>query len=370
MGKKVRVGIILGGKSAEHEVSIQSAKNIIEAIDKDKYDVIPIAIDRRGRWYLKEGTGFLGHADDPAGIQLEQEHEKTGIIPGERSRQFINLSTGDRPAGIDVAFPVLHGPFGEDGTVQGLLKLANIPFVGADILGSAIGMDKDVMKRLLREAGIPIARFITLTRSTAKNIGFQDVEGSLGLPVFVKPANLGSSVGISRVTCQEAYHEAIEVALAYDHKILIEEEIKGREIECSVLGNEEPIVSLPGEIRPRHEFYSYRAKYLDDHGALLEIPARLPEGITREIQACALKAFQVLCCEGMARVDFFLRDNNEIVVNEINTIPGFTKISMYPKLWEKSGITYKDLIDRLINLAFERQSRGRRLKTSLMGDPD
>ena len=365
MERKIRVGVLFGGKSAEHEVSLQSAKYIIEAIDKDKYEVIPIAIDKRGRWYLKEGPGFLLHEDDPAHIQLEQTHEEIGIIPGEMSHQLINLSKQQRVGEIDVVFPVLHGPFGEDGTVQGLLKLANIPFVGADLLGSAIGMDKDVMKRLLRDAEIPIANFLVLNRTTVNEIGFDEIRETLGLPVFVKPANLGSSVGISRADNERAYKEAVGLALQFDYKIIIEEGIRGREIECAVLGDEAPVASLPGEIHPQHEFYSYQAKYIDEEGALLEIPAKLPDNAIREIQACAIKAFQVLCCEGMARVDFFLKEGHEIIVNEINTIPGFTKISMYPKLWEESGISGPELIDRLINIALERQKRDQNLKTSL-----
>jgi D-alanine-D-alanine ligase len=262
-----------------------------------------------------------------------------------------------------VVFPVLHGPFGEDGTVQGLLKLANIAFVGAGVLGSAIGMDKDVMKRLLRDAGIPVVRFMVANRYSSNGIDFDDVRDQLGLPLFVKPANLGSSVGIHKVNDRDEFERAVRDALNYDNKILIEECIKGREIECSVLGNDNPIASVPGEILPRHEFYSYEAKYLDENGAVLEIPAKLPAETSERIRQLATKTFTVLCCEGMARVDFFLRNDEEIIVNEINTIPGFTRISMYPKLWEATGISYSDLIDRLIQLAIERFAGEKRLKT-------
>jgi D-alanine-D-alanine ligase len=264
---------------------------------------------------------------------------------------------------LDVIFPVLHGPFGEDGTVQGLLKLANIAFVGAGVLGSAVGMDKDVMKRLLRDAGIPIARFIAVSRYSSKQTGFDDVRGRLGLPLFVKPANLGSSVGIHKVSHRNQFERAVRDAFNYDNKILVEECINGREIECSVLGNDKPIASVPGEILPRHEFYSYEAKYLDENGAVLEIPAKLLPDTAERIRQLAIQTFSVLCCEGMARVDFFLRNGKEIIVNEINTIPGFTRISQYPKLWEATGISYTELIDRLIQLAIERFEREKRLKT-------
>jgi len=365
MERKIRVGVIFGGKSAEHEVSLQSARNIIEAIDKNKYEVVLIGMDRKGRWYLSESSRYLLEEDDPKLIRLADANEEVGLIPGEESNQLLNISTHERIGRIDVVFPVLHGPYGEDGTVQGLLKLANIPFVGADVLGSAIGMDKDVMKRLFRDAGIPTAKFLVFHRSSRGAIDFEEVTNQLGSPVFIKPANLGSSVGISKVKDKDEFDKAVQLAFEYDSKILIEEYIEGREIECSVLGNEEPIASLPGEVLPQHEFYSYEAKYIDEKGAVLKIPVKLPKDVTEQIQDYALKAFKVLCCEGMARVDLFLKGDNEIFVNEVNTIPGFTQISMYPKLWEVSGLSYTELIDRLIQLAMERFERDRKLKTSL-----
>jgi D-alanine-D-alanine ligase len=266
---------------------------------------------------------------------------------------------------VDVVFPVLHGPFGEDGTVQGLLKLANLPFVGAGVLGSAVGMDKDVMKRLLRDAKIPVPKFLVFERSELGRIKYAPVKRLLGLPFFVKPANLGSSVGISKVTNEREFSGALREAFRYDNKVLLEEGINGREIECSVLGNDNPIASLPGEIITSHDFYSYDAKYLDEKGAQLIVPARLPKQVVTRIQELALKAFKVLCCEGMGRVDFFLRGRSEVIVNEINTIPGFTTISMYPKMWQASGISYSRLIDRLIRLALERFQREKRLRTSV-----
>jgi len=264
-----------------------------------------------------------------------------------------------------VVFPVLHGPYGEDGTIQGLLELANIPYVGAGVLGSAISMDKDVMKRLFREAGIPVVKFLVFTHNSLEKIDFDWVRDKLGLPFFIKPANLGSSIGMNKVKKKEEFQPALEEAFQYDNKILVEEYIEGREIECSVLGNHNPVASLPGEIISRHEFYSYEAKYLDNKGAILEIPARLSQKLIRKIQNLSIKVFKVACCKGMARVDFFLKQNKEIIVNELNTIPGFTRVSMYPKLWEASGISYPELIDRLIQLALERFQEKKRLKTSM-----
>jgi D-alanine-D-alanine ligase len=363
MGRKIRVGILFGGRSAEHEVSLQSAKNIIDAIDADKYEVVLIGIDKKGQWHLNEHSRFDLPVAEPSLPELPESPENLALVPGKQNDQLVALSGEQRLGSLDVIFPVLHGPFGEDGTVQGLLKLANIAFVGAGVLGSAIGMDKDVMKRLLRDAGIPIAQFLVEHRYSAKEIGFDNARHQLGLPLFIKPANLGSSVGIHKVKDRAEFENAIHDAFNYDDKVLIEECIHGREIECSVLGNDNPIASVPGEILPRHEFYSYEAKYLDENGAALEIPAKLPLAISARVQQLAIKAFSVLCCEGMARVDFFLRNDGEIIVNEINTIPGFTRISMYPKLWEATGISYSELIDRLIQLAIERFEREKRLKT-------
>jgi D-alanine-D-alanine ligase len=363
MSRKIRVGILFGGRSAEHEVSLQSAKNVIDAIDTNKYEVVLIGIDKKGHWHLNQESRFLLPPAESGLPELPERAGNLALVLGKQDEQLVALSSHQSPGSLDVIFPVLHGPFGEDGTVQGLLKLADVAFVGAGVLGSAVGMDKDVMKRLLRDAGIPIARFIVATRYSPKEIGFDYTRGHLGLPFFVKPANLGSSVGIHKVKNRQEFEGAVRDAFNYDNKILIEECISGREIECSVLGNDNPIASVPGEILPRHEFYSYEAKYLDDKGAVLEIPAKLPPAISERIRQLAIKAFSVLCCEGMARVDFFLRDSEEIIVNEINTIPGFTRISMYPKLWEATGISYSELIDRLIQLAIERFEREKRLKT-------
>jgi D-alanine-D-alanine ligase len=363
MPRKSRVGILFGGRSAEHEISLQSARNIIEAIDRNKYEVVLIGIDKRGQWHLNEESGFLVPVTQSKLTELPGTAENLALVPGKQSEQLVAFSGQERLGSLDVIFPVLHGPLGEDGTVQGLLKLANIPFVGAGVLGSAVGMDKDVMKRLLRDAGIPVARFIVANKYAGEEIAFDHALGQLGLPLFIKPANLGSSVGIHKVKDPQGFEAALGDAFNYDNKILIEECIDGREIECSVLGNDNPIASVPGEILPRHEFYSYEAKYLDEKGAVLEIPAKLPSEISERIRQVAIKTFSVLCCAGMARVDFFLRNDKEVIVNELNTIPGFTKISMYPKLWEATGISYSELIDKLIELAIERFDREKRLKT-------
>ena len=362
MASKIRVGILFGGKSAEHEVSLQSAKNVIEAIDREKYEVVLIGLDKQGRWLLNDTSEFLLNTNNPKLIKLNAASDSVALIP-QSNGTISNLSNHGTDLSVDVVFPLLHGPFGEDGTVQGLLKLANVPFVGAGVLGSAIGMDKDVMKRLLKEAGIPIGKFLVF-RASDEGLEYGEITKTLGSPLFVKPANLGSSVGINKVKSSEEFDLAIREAFDYDTKILIEEHIEGREIECSVLGNENPIASVPGEVLPHHEFYSYEAKYIDENGAGLEVPAKLSPDIAKKIRELAVKTFRTLSCEGLGRVDFFLKDDSEILVNEINTIPGFTSISMYPRLWEASGISYGDLIEKLLQLAMERFEREQKLKTT------
>ena len=365
MNRKTRIGILFGGRSAEHEVSVQSAKNILEAINKEKYEVVLIGINKEGRWRLKK-TSELSLLSEGSNIsRLNREDEGAVLIPEEKESNLFPLLGERELKKVDVVFPVLHGPYGEDGTIQGLLELANIPYVGAGVLGSAVGMDKDVMKRLLREAGIPVVKFLTFNRNSLKEIDFGRVRDELKLPLFVKPANLGSSIGMNKIKKKEQFQPALKEAFQYDNKILIEECIKGREIECSVLGNDDPVASLPGEILPQYEFYSYEAKYLDDKGAILEIPARLSPDIVHKIQELSLRVFKIMCCQGMARIDFFLKNNEKIIINELNTIPGFTRISMYPKLWEASGIPYSELIDRLIQLALERFEEKKKLKISV-----
>lgn len=360
--KKIRVGILFGGKSAEHEISLLSAKNIVDALDKNKYEPVLIGIDKTGRWLMHRHSEWLLNSADPKLIALNKANSESVALVPQSAGRLTSLDSGHQEQAVDVVFPVLHGPYGEDGTIQGLLKLAGVPFVGAGVLGSAVGMDKDVMKRLLREAGIPVPKFLVCRHH--ERADFAHVTRELGLPVFVKPANLGSSVGISKAKDRAGFEKAVRDALAYDTKILVEEAIQGREIECAVLGNDEPIASVPGEIIPNHEFYDYDAKYVDENGARLEAPAKLPPETVKRVQELAIRTFKTLNCEGMGRVDFFLKADGTLLVNEINTIPGFTKISMYPRLWALSGISYTELLDRLIGLAFERFERERRLKHS------
>lgn len=362
MKQKLRVGIIFGGRSTEHEVSLQSAKNVIEALDKSKFEPVLIGIDKTGRWQLNESSNYLLNAENPKLIKINNSDTNVTLVNNNQGGELVHWDKGEGLGKIDVVFPVLHGPYGEDGTMQGLLKLFNVPFVGCSVLGSAIGMDKDVMKRLLREAGIPIAKFIVLR--VGEKIEFNKVKKELGVPMFIKPANAGSSVGVSKVENKQEFDEAIKEALKYDSKILIEQGVKGREIEVAVLGNEDPQASIPGEVIPTKDFYSYDAKYISDDGAILEIPAKLSKSEIRKIQQTALEAYKTLCAEGMSRVDMFLTESGEVFINEINTIPGFTKISMYPKLWEISGLSYKDLITKLIELAIERHKKEQKLKTS------
>jgi D-alanine-D-alanine ligase len=363
MKKKLRVALLFGGKSAEHEISLISARTIVAAMDKKKYEVVAIGIDKQGRWHLDD-RALLLRGKEQSKVEFRDTTNAAAVMPGDTATPMVRPSrTGFGALGaIDVVFPILHGPFGEDGTVQGLLKLANLPFVGAGVLGSAVGMDKDVMKRLLRDANIPIGKFLAFNRWD--KIRFAQVRKALGMPLFIKPANLGSSVGISKVVNPAQFAAAVKEAFRYDNKIVIEEFIRGREIECSVLGNDNPIASLPGEIIVNRDFYSYAAKYLDDQSSRLEIPAKLPKAIIKKVRDTALRAYRALCCEGMGRVDFFIEADGRVLVNEINTIPGFTQISMYPKMWEATGISYAQLIDRLIQLAIARHRSEKRLRTS------
>ncbi|MEW5763346.1 MAG: D-alanine--D-alanine ligase [Acidobacteriota bacterium] len=355
---RVRVGIIFGGKSGEHEVSIQSAKNIFEALDREKYEPILLGVDKKGVWHLGSDAAFILNDTNPRLIALNAL--APAVLPvdtGEGGLALVSRENGSGLAKVEVFFPIMHGTFGEDGSLQGLLRLLDAPFVGASVLGSAVGMDKDVMKRLLRDAGLPIPRFETVRAHEATPERRAAILESLGLPVFVKPCNLGSSVGISKVKRAEDLGRAMEEAFGFDSKVIVEEAVLGREIECAVLGNEKPEASVLGEIVPTHEFYSYEAKYIDENGARLVIPANVPQWMSDRIRGLALEAFKVLECAGMARVDFFLREDGTALINEINTLPGFTRISMYPKLWEASGLPYPRLLDRLIQLALDRHRK-------------
>jgi D-alanine-D-alanine ligase len=335
---RIRVAVLLGGRSSEHDVSLASARSVIDALDPERYETVSVEIGRDGRWEL--GTGA---ANGSAAETLPVPTSKVPATLGE----------------VDVVFPVLHGPFGEDGTVQGLLELAGVPYVGAGVLGSALAMDKDVFKAVMRDRGIPVTRNITLRRAGKPH------ENPFGFPVFVKPARLGSSVGISKARDEEELAAAVELAFEHDEKVLVEEFVDGIEVECSVLGNERPEASLPGEIVSHGfsgvDWYDYSAKY-DEGGMELVIPPRLPDETIERVRELAVKAFVAGECEGMARVDFFVRPDGEVLVNELNTIPGFTATSVYAKLFEASGVPYPELVDRLVQLALDRHERRARLR--------
>ncbi len=363
---KLRVGIVFGGKSAEHEVSLQSAKNIVDAIDKTKFEVLLLGIDKQGEWHLNDAADYLLHANDPAHIALNRPENTVALVPGIADAQLIESRQGSALPQVDVIFPIVHGTLGEDGSMQGLLRMANLPFVGSGVLGSAVSMDKDVAKRLLRDAGLNVAPFVTLTRANRARFTFADVTARLGLPLFVKPANQGSSVGVSKVTREAEFDAAIALAFEFDHKVLIEKGIVGREIECAVLGNAFPEASTCGEIVVNDTFYSYDTKYIDDKGAQVVVPAAIDPEVNDRIRAIAVAAYQALACAGMARVDVFLTPDNEVIINEINSLPGFTNISMYPKLWQASGLDYQTLITRLIELALERHESDAALKSSIV----
>lgn len=363
--KKLRVAVLFGGRSAEHEVSLRSARNVINMIDRDRYDVVAIGIDKEGRWFLGDEAKLLIDEQDPTLVKLNRASTDLVVQPGNAEAPLVP-SDGTLGGSIDVVFPVLHGPYGEDGAVQGLLKLAGLPFVGAGVLGSAAGMDKDVMKRLLRDAGIPNADFVTIRAHERASVRYADVEAKLGTPMFVKPANLGSSVGVHKVRNAAEFDAALDDALSWDSKVVVEEMIVGREVECSILGNDDPRASVVGEIVTQggHDFYSYDAKYIDEKGAQLNIPADLDPTVAERVRAISIEVYRVLECAGLARVDSFVTPDGEICVNEINTLPGFTNISMYTKLWEASGVSQTELIDELLRLALERHARESALRTS------
>ncbi len=350
--RKYRVGVLFGGRSSEHEVSLASAKNVMDALREAGHAVVPIGITQQGRW-LPQGDAWARLSTKAAGmLHADSPEDETGwgLLPhGEAGHGLPE---------IDVIFPVLHGPYGEDGTVQGMLEMANLPYVGSGVLASACGMDKEVAKRLFTAANLPQVAFVLVSRSTwrsSPSACLDRVEAALPYPVFVKPANLGSSVGISKARNRRQLTEALELAAQFDRKLLVEVAVPHvRKLEVSVLGNDEPIASVPGEIIPGNEFYDYNAKYIDDNSRLL-IPAALRGETVQRLQEYAVRAFAALDCAGLARVDFLMDgESGELYLNEVNTMPGFTRISMYPKLWEASGISYPELVDRLVHLALER----------------
>ena len=382
MPEKIRVGILFGGQSNEHEVSLASARSVMRAMDPEKYEIVPVGITKQGAW-LATGdplatlrAGVDPHslprlssmlAPDPTGEgRAEIVEFSPASSTGSDSKALSLPAAAGRP--LDVIFPVLHGPYGEDGKLQGLLEMAGIPYVGSEVLGSAVSMDKDVMKRLFMSEGLPVAPYVCVKRNDWETDphGIQRAaESRLGYPMFAKPANMGSSVGVSKIHGPEEFGAALDTAARYDRRIVIEKGLDARECECAVLGNNRPEASVVGEVVPGNEFYDYRAKYVDDNSDLI-IPADLPEHISKEIQRLSLAAFRAVDAAGLARVDFFVeRDLRKVWINEINTIPGFTRISMYPKLWEASGLSYPELIDRLIELAFERHEERKQNKSAL-----
>jgi D-alanine-D-alanine ligase len=411
--KRIRVGVVFGGKSGEHEVSLQSARSVMSALDRDRYELVPIAIDKAGRWHGGEqalqllngqGQDLLGGSEVQAAIAdagqsadkeasssaaVSTEVKEAGTPQPQAAGAGVEERSGDGGhdgdgdlliapvqgelvphtvvGDIDVVFPVLHGSYGEDGTIQGMLEMLGLPYVGAGVLASAAGMDKVVMKSLFATAGLPQVRYTHYLRSQWEKSPedvIADIEDQLGYPCFVKPANLGSSVGISKAKDRASLRRALAEAARYDRKIIVEEGVDAREVEVAVLGNEQPIASVPGEIVPCNEFYDYRAKYIDGKSMLI-IPADLSDELTQQVRQFAIRAFQAIDCSGLARVDFFIeRQTERVLVNEINTMPGFTEFSMYPKLWEATGIGYRELIDRLIQLALERHADKSRNQTN------
>lgn len=355
--EKLNVALVFGGRSAEHEISLRSAQNVIQAIDKDKYQLYYIAIDKEGRWF----TNVQMNGSVPRfPLSLKHFNDAISIYMSGDQKLYVPSSNTQLP--IELFIPILHGPYGEDGTIQGLFRTLDIAFVGCDVLGSSVGMDKDVMKRLLIQRGIPIGKYLAAYRETVPS--FEEVKKYLGVPFYIKPANMGSSVGISKVSDLAGYDKAIEEAFRFDRKIVIEENIEGLELECAVLGNRAPKASAVGRIIAYHEFYTYASKYLDEQGSKLEIPAKITPEEADKVRKIAVDVFEATEAEGLGRVDVFLKQDGQVLVNEINTIPGFTSISMYPMLWKEMGVSYSELIDQLIDLAMERYQERKKLSTS------
>jgi D-alanine-D-alanine ligase len=370
--RKIRVGLVFGGRSGEHEVSLASATSVMANLDKEKYDVVPIGITKEGSWLLGVAPPRLLEAEQSAGHEEGLERSTAVTLTGDPSLRRLIPVRGSEQIGtegaLDVVFPVLHGTYGEDGALQGLLEMANVPYVGCGVLGSALGMDKEKMKMIFSSVGLPVVEALTYRRSEWERSPeeiLDAVEQRLGYPCFVKPVNLGSSVGVNKAHTRDELAHAIRVAAEYDRKIIIERGINCRELECSVLGNDEPIASVVGEVVPSNEFYDYNAKYIDGKSHVI-IPAAIPQATAEQVRRWAVQAFTALDLSGLSRVDFFLeKETGQVYINEVNTIPGFTQISMYPKLWEASGLSYAQLLDRLVELAIERHEDRQRNRTNL-----
>lgn len=385
---KARVGVVFGGRSGEHEVSLMSAQAVMAALEKSGYEVVPLGITREGKWVtggnpmrLLEGIARgeaaallaegLPPTEDASGRSRGGESASRALVASE-TKLIPGVNSGGIPQ-VDVIFPVLHGPYGEDGTIQGMLELAGVPYVGSGVLGSALAMDKAAMKAVFKAEGFPTPKHVLVMRADwqeSQEDVLRCVQEEIDFPCFVKPANLGSSVGVTKVRAAEQLAHALDIACRYDRRVIVEQAIPAREVECSVLGNDRPIASLPGEIVPHREFYDYVAKYIDTSTEFI-IPANLPAGTIRQIQDLAVRGFIALDCAGMARADFFVdRLSGQVYINELNTIPGFTNMSMYPKMWEASGISFPDLVDRLVQLALERHEDRARASTSYRTDDD
>ena len=359
---KKTVALIFGGRSSEHEVSLRSARNVANALDKNKFEPLLIGISKEGTWYRFDGPEVFENAERITDKALPSGSDPVALISERGKPVFFSLKKQTKTE-VDCAFPVLHGTFGEDGTIQGLFKMMNLPFVGCGVWSSAAGMDKEVMKRLLTFEGINNAKYALLTPQN--RMSYDEVSKKLGSPFFIKPANAGSSVGVHKIKSAVDFESGLKDAFIYDSKVLAEEFIQGRELECSVMGlNATAKASLPGEVIAHHEFYSYEAKYLDEKGASTVIPADLTPQEIEKVQTAAVQTYKVMGCDGLTRVDFFLKQNGELYVNEINTIPGFTKISMYPKMWEASGVSYSDLVTKLVGFAFEKHAEEEKLMFS------
>lgn len=370
MSKKLRVGVIFGGRSGEHEVSVASAASVMEALDKEKYEIVPIGITHEGRWLAGADPRRMltGAAMESAGVQnaavtavtITGDPTRNGLVPADDA-------SASGPAPLDIVIPVLHGTYGEDGTLQGLLEMAGVPYAGCGVLGAALGMDKEKAKLVFKAAGLPVVPWVMARRNEHEREPealCDRIEARFDYPIFVKPANMGSSVGVGKAHDRDELRDVLATALEYDRKAIVEPGVNCRELECAVLGNDEPIASVVGEVVSSNEFYDYRAKYVDN-ASRLYIPAELPQGLAESVRRMAMEAFLALDLSGLARVDFFLdKDSNQIYINEVNTMPGFTQISMYPKLWEASGIPYPELLDRLIALGIERYAEKQRNRTS------
>lgn len=356
MSEKCHITVLCGGQSTEHEISVLSARNVVAALDRKKYAVSVIYITRQGRWYLLDDEKQI-HKAKLQELIAKKSASAVMLMPGDPKHPWVLKNDMSCQIPVNCVLPMLHGMLGEDGTIQGLLDVLNVPYVGANVLGSALCMEKHIAKRLLRFASLPTADWIRIDQDAIDDFPYDVISKQLGELVFVKPTSLGSSIGISKVRNQQEFDTAVREAFRYDDQVIVEQGIIGREIECSVLGNDDPTASLPGEIVSQHEFYSYEAKYLDPEGAEIITPADLPGVTVQRIQALAVEAFKVLQCNGMARVDFFVTEEQEVIINEVNTIPGFTNISLYPRNWEASGLSYSELLDDLIHLALARYRR-------------